>query len=508
MEIKREVFGQEISIKLTDSEIVEAYREYKKELAYEEVYDVLSNWDLGEVLKSCNFPYPGFTYILDEKIKAAENMILENKKLLLAISENLIEPVDTPARWHEIEEDAEKILSKWGEEHPDFLKQFEDIRAVAYEKYKAAWTKERNYSEEFLAEIRKEFKEEVKEFGSPSCFEEYIDEYGYHGELYVCFEEFLDAEYLDAEYMKELLSEAEYAEYRNDCEIDVLVLEFAKLYEEKELKYLTNAIGEQNEMPPQALFEWYENIDLAPLYLVELKGEKGILAINEYDDCYCEDVFQNNKELMATFVSEKAEQIRQDEKLKGYQVLKGFGTGFAGCDEIGLFIPYPMNKEKVKELLSVLDEMGYEGAREFVESREKQEFHKGYADYSELRKTLQNSTYDLMQDSIGQWSVGKYSTDITVRDYDGKLCIDYDVYENGKHLDGGKVCGVKDMPVAEKGFVELIDRAVDKHLSAVLKKEMEQKASLEGKLKDAKDRVGEKNVKDVKERVQKSMSVL
>ena len=36
-------------------------------------------------------------------------------------------------------------------------------------------------------------------------FEEYIEEYGFDGQVYSCFEEFLDTEYQDSSYMQSLL---------------------------------------------------------------------------------------------------------------------------------------------------------------------------------------------------------------------------------------------------------------------------------------------------------------
>lgn len=36
-------------------------------------------------------------------------------------------------------------------------------------------------------------------------YEEYIEEYGYNGELYACYDEFLDNEYLEEEYILSLL---------------------------------------------------------------------------------------------------------------------------------------------------------------------------------------------------------------------------------------------------------------------------------------------------------------
>jgi len=220
MEIKRTLFGEEVSITLTPAEMAEAYQEYKEELELQEVKDTLSEWDLGEVLKSCKFPYPGHAYILDERIETAEEMILEDKNLLAAIyaefSNTNEEAYDYDTAMNMA---CEKKLEEWGKNHPDFLEQFKGIDAIAYEKYKEAWVKERNYSPEFLADIQEAYEEAVREFGSPSCLEEYIDEHGYGGECYVCFEEFLGAEYQDQEYMKELLTEEEYVKYCEDIVI-------------------------------------------------------------------------------------------------------------------------------------------------------------------------------------------------------------------------------------------------------------------------------------------------
>lgn len=69
---------------------------------------------------------------------------------------------------------------------------------------------------------------------------------------------------------------------------------------------------------------------------------------------------------------------------------------------------------------------------------------KCYEDYTKLCKALKSKQYDLTNDSIGQYNTDEYSVDITLRDYDGNWCIDYDVYKpNGipNYLDGGKVSG-------------------------------------------------------------------
>lgn len=225
MEIKRTLFGEEVSIALTPAEMAEAYQEYKEELELQEVKDTLSEWDLGEVSKSCKFPYPGHAYILDERIEDAEEMILEDKELLSEIYDKFMNfNVMETGTYNECMEWAcEEGLEEWGKKHPDFLEQFKDIAAIAYGKYKETWVKERNYSPEFLADIQEAYEEAVREFGSPSCLEEYIDEHGYGGECYVCFEEFLGAEYQDQEYMKELLTEEEFQQYLNDMTFEKII---------------------------------------------------------------------------------------------------------------------------------------------------------------------------------------------------------------------------------------------------------------------------------------------
>ncbi len=47
-------------------------------------------------------------------------------------------------------------------------------------------------------------------------FDDYIEEFGYNGKLYACFEEFYDNEYLDKSYIKQLFNNDKlFAEYEN-----------------------------------------------------------------------------------------------------------------------------------------------------------------------------------------------------------------------------------------------------------------------------------------------------
>ena len=92
---------------------------------------------------------------------------------------------------------------------------------------------------------------------------------------------------------------------------------------------------------------------------------------------------------------------------------------------------------------------------------------KCYGNYKKLKKSLKNRTYNITNDSIGQYNNGDYSVDITLREYDEDWCIDYDVYKvNGdkKYLDGGKVCDANKMPLTEKGFWKLIKKRFEEHI--------------------------------------------
>lgn len=589
MKIRRMIFGSEIEIALTEQELMEAYEEQKKELDYNEVKETLQTWVLGQILNSCKFPYPGHNYMLDEQIEEAENEIFENKDLLLAIYEKFQENRYTHGENDfNMENAAESVLEQWGKEHPDFLKQFKNIKAIAYEKYSESWIKEINCSKDI--------------------------------------DEFLAREYQEQECMKELLSDAEYAAYLNDIGVALELQCFNDLYDEKKFTYLTNALGEYDgNVPPEAPYEWYGGLGASTsslLYLVKYEDMVGVLALHEYDDCFCEDDFNGEREKMKAFVETKADEIA--EKLKGYQVIKGIETGFDKCDEIGLFIPYPMDEKEVEKLLSSFDSMAYEGSKEFITQQGSKEkmvlytesgsfdnideinnriaeinkinglnyealartryqdvsgnqllievqvptgtgikaglkdiklvayecigngdfenctrfnellskkfnglrtiaaqmnevlnevlFHKEYADYSQLRFSLRNGIYDIMQDSLAQFNVGEYSADITIRDYDGVWCIDYDVYRMDdkiknkvvEYLDGGKVCDVRNMPDEEKDFIYLIEKAVQNHLNSIVKgvsnEQKETNISLEGKLKDARVRADDKGNKGTYEK--------
>jgi len=85
------------------------------------------------------------------------------------------------------------------------------LRRGAYELYKMDWVS--RLPQETLMESCREYVRSIVssiQSGEPihdSNYADYLFENGYNGSIYVCFDEFIDAEYRDLEYMTELLQD-------------------------------------------------------------------------------------------------------------------------------------------------------------------------------------------------------------------------------------------------------------------------------------------------------------
>ena len=94
------------------------------------------------------------------------------------------------------------------------------IKEWCYEVYKADWKNKHNVTTEKKAHTIKNYLKFLKENGFDKesyPFNKYLEEFGYDGELYVCYEEFLGTEYLDHDYICGLLkSEKLIAMYYGD----------------------------------------------------------------------------------------------------------------------------------------------------------------------------------------------------------------------------------------------------------------------------------------------------
>lgn len=80
------------------------------------------------------------------------------------------------------------------------------IRELCYELYKVDW--ERNHmitAERKMDSIKNYYECLVDVSSNQYTYNDYIEEFGYDGELYVCYEEFLETEYLEDDYICSLL---------------------------------------------------------------------------------------------------------------------------------------------------------------------------------------------------------------------------------------------------------------------------------------------------------------
>jgi hypothetical protein len=95
-----------------------------------------------------------------------------------------------------------------------------NIKQIAYERYKLDWLSRHGFS---LSDLIKEVGEYMEESDEDivCSFDMWEHDCGFDGEIWVCFDEFLENEYQDIFYMMHLLSVDESIEYRKDIEEDV-----------------------------------------------------------------------------------------------------------------------------------------------------------------------------------------------------------------------------------------------------------------------------------------------
>lgn len=80
-----------------------------------------------------------------------------------------------------------------------------DIRKLCYELYKIDWKHSHMITKEREMDSIKDYYEGLIDNDNEYTYEDYIEEFGYDGELYACFEEFCGAEYYEVDYMCTLL---------------------------------------------------------------------------------------------------------------------------------------------------------------------------------------------------------------------------------------------------------------------------------------------------------------
>ena len=78
-----------------------------------------------------------------------------------------------------------------------------DIKRLCYELYKIDWKRSHGISDYIEMDYIKDYYENFA--NTEYTYDDYLDEFGYDGIIYVCYEEFCDVEYCDKKYMRELL---------------------------------------------------------------------------------------------------------------------------------------------------------------------------------------------------------------------------------------------------------------------------------------------------------------
>ena len=91
------------------------------------------------------------------------------------------------------------------------------ISKLCYELYKVDWKHSHMITAEREMDSIKDYYEGLVDSDTEYTYNDYLEEFGYDGELYVCYEEFLDAEYLDEDYICSLLDNENLIDmYRKD----------------------------------------------------------------------------------------------------------------------------------------------------------------------------------------------------------------------------------------------------------------------------------------------------
>jgi hypothetical protein len=101
------------------------------------------------------------------------------------------------------------------------------ISKLCYELYKIGWKqyhidaeRERKSIKDYYAFLMEADDEDTNVF--TYTYNDYLEEFGYDGELYVCYEEFCETEYLEEDYIRVLLNDEQLlAMYYEDIKREV-----------------------------------------------------------------------------------------------------------------------------------------------------------------------------------------------------------------------------------------------------------------------------------------------
>lgn len=91
-----------------------------------------------------------------------------------------------------------------------------DIKQIAYEKYKLDWLLMHGRTLTDLIKELDTLQEENPDDSVSQLFADWEYDFGFGSEIWVCYQEFLDSEYQDEGYMRQLLNWKEYEKYKED----------------------------------------------------------------------------------------------------------------------------------------------------------------------------------------------------------------------------------------------------------------------------------------------------
>lgn len=146
--------------------------------------------------------------------------------------------------------------------------------------------------------------------------------------------------------------------------------ENAKQYNE-DLKYWCNGLGELHhhgeyditeEELPEELRRAYDELwtcgSSSLCYLVEYMGEYYIALLNEFDDCYANDI-NSTMEALYQHMKSKAEEFAVMEEFKTAQILIAEEMGCNDCHEFFVLLPCDTEKELFDKVEKILSEKLY-----------------------------------------------------------------------------------------------------------------------------------------------------
>lgn len=88
-----------------------------------------------------------------------------------------------------------------------------DITQVAYEKYRLRWMIDHGYTLVDLIKEMDKMQEGWPDAAMSQMFDEWEFCYGFGSEIWVCYDEFMENEFLNSYYMSQILTTSEFQAY-------------------------------------------------------------------------------------------------------------------------------------------------------------------------------------------------------------------------------------------------------------------------------------------------------